>query len=83
MKNNFSRRDILKMAALGSLYSALCPSKVFAYDNEQTILHATHFGPINAVVKMVRLSKLLCTQRSNLIQIWPEVWPTMLMPLIG
>jgi len=55
MKNNFSRRDILKMAALGSLYPALCPSKVFAYDNEQAILHATHFGPINAVVKMVRL----------------------------
>jgi len=45
------------MAALGSLYPALCPSKVFAYDNEQAILHATHFGPINAVVKNGKIIK--------------------------
>jgi trimethylamine-N-oxide reductase (cytochrome c) len=57
MTNNFSRRDILKMAAIGSLYSALCPNKVFAYSNEQTILHATHFGPINAVVKNGKIIK--------------------------
>lgn len=51
MKDDFSRRDILKFAAMASLYSAVPVDNASAASGEQIIPHATHFGPVLATVK--------------------------------
>ncbi|MGE4267870.1 MAG: molybdopterin-dependent oxidoreductase [Deferribacterales bacterium] len=51
MKDNFSRRDILKIAAMASLYSAVPLENASADGGEKVVPHATHFGTVLATVK--------------------------------
>jgi len=54
MKEGLTRRDLLRMAAAYSLFSAVSTEDVFA-DTEELLPHASHFGPTQAVVKNGKL----------------------------
>ncbi len=55
MKDNISRRELMRMAAMVSLYSAFSADDALAGHHEETISHGTHFGPVNATVKNGKL----------------------------
>ncbi|WP_303852568.1 molybdopterin-dependent oxidoreductase [Seleniivibrio woodruffii] len=55
MKESISRRELLRMAAVASLFSAFPAGEALADGGEQAISHATHFGPVTAHVKNGKL----------------------------
>lgn len=54
MKSGVNRREFLKIAAAASAFAG-SGLNVMADELEQTVTHATHFGPLEAVVKNGRM----------------------------
>jgi len=58
MKSGINRRDFLKLAATVSAYAGT-GMNVMAGESENIITHATHFGPLQAVVRNGKMQEVL------------------------